>query len=85
VRYRFISEEKGRYPIRLLCGVMRVTWSAYHAYQNGKSYVASATKATFSERVKAVFYQHRRRYGSRRIVVAEFKAEGVSVGRFVVR
>ena len=58
--------------------------SAYHAYQSGKSYVVSATKAALGERVRAVFYCHRRRYGSRRIV-AEIKAESVSVGRFVVR
>ena len=84
MRYRFIDKEEALYPLWLLCRVMRVSRSAYHAYQSGKSYVVSATKAALGERVKAVFYQHRRRYGSRRIV-AEIKAEGVSVGRFVVR
>jgi len=84
VRYRFIDEEKASYPLGLLCRVMRVSRSAYHAYQSGDSYVVNATKAALGERVKAVFYRHRRRYGSRRIV-AEIKAEGVSVGRFVVR
>lgn len=63
---------------------MRVSKSAYHAYQSGKSYVVSAEKAVLGEQVKAVFYRHHRRYGSRRIA-AELTAEGVSVGRFVVR
>jgi transposase InsO family protein len=64
--------------------VLRVSQSAYHAYQSGKSYVVSAEKAALGERVEAVFYRHRRRYGSRRIV-AEFTAEGLSVGRCAVR
>ena len=63
---------------------MQVSRSAYHAYQSGKSYVVSVTKAALGEGVKAIFYRHQRRYGSRRIA-AEFKAEGVSVGRFAVR
>ncbi len=84
MRYRFIGEEKARYPLRLLCRVMRVSGSAYHAYQSGKSYVVSAKKAVLGERVKSVFYQHRRRYGARRIV-AELAAEGIIAGRHLVR
>ncbi len=63
---------------------MRVSESAYLAYQNGKSYVVSAKKVAISEQIKAVFYRHRRRYGARRIV-AELKADGVNVGRWLVR
>jgi putative transposase len=63
---------------------MRVSRGAYQAYQSGKSYVVSAERAVLGARVKAIFYRHRRRDGARRIV-AEIKAEGVSVGRFVVR
>jgi transposase InsO family protein len=84
VRYLFIDAEKASSPLGLLCRVMRVSRSAYHDYQSGNSYVVNALKAALGERVKAVFYRHRRRYGSRRIV-AESKAEGVSVGRCVVR
>jgi transposase InsO family protein len=63
---------------------MRVSGSAYHAYRRGRSYVVSAKKVAISEQIKAVFYRYRRRYGARR-VVAELKAEGVSVGRWLVR
>ncbi len=63
---------------------MRVSESAYHAYRKGKSYVVSAQKAAIGEQVKGVFYRHRRRYGARRIV-AELKAEGINVGRWLVR
>lgn len=63
---------------------MEVSRSAYHAYMRNKSYVTSAAKAAIGEQVKDVFYQHRRRYGTRRIA-AQLKAEGVRAGRFAVR
>jgi transposase InsO family protein len=63
---------------------MRVSRSAYDAYRRGKSHVVSARKAAVGEQVKAVFYRHRRRYGSRRIA-AELAAEGVKAGRHLVR
>ncbi len=63
---------------------MRVSPSAYHAYQSGKTYMLSRVKAQLAKQVEAVFYQHRRRYGSRRIR-AELTAQGISVGRFQVR
>ena len=63
---------------------MRVSPSAYHAYRSGKTYVPSRTKAAVAAQVEAVFYQHRRRYGARRIC-AELLAQGISVGRFQVR
>ena len=63
---------------------MRVSRSAYHGYAKGKSYVLSEAKAMIAKQVAAVFAEHRRRYGSRRIV-AELKAQGSPLGRFQVR
>ncbi len=63
---------------------MEVSRSAYHAYTRGKSHKMSPAKAAIGEQVKEVFYQHRRRYGARRIA-AQLKAEGVKAGRFSVR
>lgn len=72
-------------PVGLLCRVMKVSESAYHDYRSGKSYIVSAAKAALGKRVEAVFYRHRRRYGTRRIE-AELTAEGVSrAGRCGVR
>lgn len=63
---------------------MRVSESAYHDYRAGRSHVVSPEKGAIGERVKAIFYEHRRRYGARRIA-AELKAAGVNAGRFRVR
>lgn len=58
--------------------------SAYHDYRRGRSHALSARKVAIGERVEAVFYDHRRRYGARRIA-AQLRAEGVAAGRRQVR
>ncbi len=63
---------------------MRVSKSAYQDYRRGRSCVVRAGKVAIGAQVEAVFYQHRRRYGARRIA-AELKAEGGSAGRHLVR
>jgi transposase InsO family protein len=63
---------------------MRVSRSAYNDHRSGKSHLVSDSKAALGERVEAVFYRHRRRYGTRRIA-AELRAEGVGAGRCAVR
>jgi putative transposase len=63
---------------------MRVSRSAYYDYHAGRSQVVGTRKAALGEQVRAIFYEHRRRYGSRR-VAAELRAEGISAGRQAVR
>ncbi len=63
-----------------LCRVLRISEAAYYAWHKGKTYRLSRKKSNLADRVKEVFYLHRRRYGARRIS-AELKAEGVAVGR----
>lgn len=64
--------------------MLRVSRSAYHDYRAGRSCVVSPRKAALGERVRVVFYGHRRRYGARRIA-AQLRAEGVRAGRRAVR
>ncbi len=63
---------------------MRVSRSAYHGYRSGNSHAVSAESSGLGERVKAIFDDHRRRYGARRIA-AQLRAEGIGAGRFAVR
>lgn len=58
---------------------MRVSASAYYAYARGASFRETAAQAVCRKKVEACFYEHRRRYGSRRIA-AELK-----IGRCKVR
>ena len=63
---------------------MQVSRSAYYAYERGESHAFSPQKATIAAQVRAEFYRHRRRYGSRRLA-AELKEQGICCGRFQVR
>ena len=58
---------------------MRVSSSAYYAYARGASHRETAAQAVCREKVETCFYEHRRRYGTRRIA-AELK-----IGRQRVR
>jgi putative transposase len=48
---------------------MKVSVSAFYAYQRGASYRKTKRQAELDERVRNCFYFHRRRYGTRRIAV----------------
>ena len=54
---------------------MQVSASAYYAWARGASHQETEAQAACREKVAACFYEHRRRYGSRRI------AAELSIGR----
>ncbi|HNM27247.1 MAG TPA: IS3 family transposase [Saprospiraceae bacterium] len=72
-----LSSEFG---IRVLCRVLSVCFSSFYAWKRGASYRISAAKLDLAGRVKAVFEEHRRRYGAIRIS-KELQAQGIKIGR----
>ncbi len=58
---------------------MQVSASAYYAYERGKTYRETAAQKICREKVQECFYEHRRRYGSRRI------AKQLQIGRSKAR
>ncbi|WP_223860884.1 IS3 family transposase [Spirosoma validum] len=58
--------------------------TAYYRYQRGDSYKPTVEKGNKQQLIEQVFTDHKRRYGSRRIV-AELKEKGYEVGRHQVR
>jgi len=52
--------------------MMKVSTSAYYAYARGDTYRETTVQQKCREKVRVCFYEHRRRYGSRRIA-AELK------------
>jgi len=61
-----------------LCGCIGVSSSGYYQYKKGSQKSELAQK--IERRVIAIFRQHKRRYGTRRIV-SELLDEGIKVGR----
>ena len=57
---------------------------AYYAHTAGRTYRPTAQKEQQQTEVKDLFIEHKRRYGSRRILRA-LKAKGEIIGRDAVR
>lgn len=74
-----IQEQASYYKVKELCQALGVSRSGYYAWRNRVPLLDALTP-----KVKQVFWQHSRRYGSRRIR-AELKAEGEMIGRDRVR
>jgi len=72
------------YSIQLLCEVLEVNRSCYYAWKKGETYTINDKNKTMEEQVIDVFHQHKRRYGTRRIV-AELRNQGVRLSQYKVR
>jgi putative transposase len=68
----------------MLCRVMKVTRSGYYSYRNQGSYQKSPKEIELGKQVREVFFENRRRYGSRRITIA-LQNKGFKIGRYLVR
>lgn len=68
--FQFIRDHAGRWPIRLMCRVLEVSASGYHAWRNRlESVRARANRALLAE-VRRIHGEHHGRYGSPRMNAA---------------
>lgn len=76
MKYEFIMEERGQYPLRLLCRTLAVSRSGYyrHLRRPSEGNRSSANRELVTE-IRAIVATHARRYGSPR-VTAELKRRG---------
>jgi len=79
--YRYIAQRQGQVPVRQLCQVLRVSASAYYAWQRRQR---PAPEPAWQVVVRAEFRWHVARYGTRRLR-AELHAQGYQVGRWRIR
>lgn len=84
------AASKGECEVSAVCAAVGVNRTSYYKWsaRRGKAQETGSSGAAggeaLGEQVEAVFWQHSRRYGTRRIV-AELKAVGVKAGRGRVR
>lgn len=81
MRYSFIHRERQRYPLTVLCQVLRVSRSGYYAFLTGRPTIPDHAMVA---QVRRLHYASRRTYGQRRLCQA-LRAEGVLVGRWRTR
>lgn len=82
--YGLIGALSAHFSVDKVCRLLQVSRSAYYDFRGGKTYEMGAVKQRQADAVAEVFWMHKRRYGTRRIV-AELKAQGMPLGRQRVR
>jgi len=84
-RLAFIATHMGNHSIRLLCRVLCVSRSWFHAWQRtAPERVARAARhETLIEQIKTIFEESKQRYGAPRIH-AELRARGYRVSRKLI-
>ncbi len=67
-----------------MCKILGASKSSYYDYVNEKTYLSSEEKLLLLSEVKDIFYFHKKRYGSLRIL-EEMKEKGYEIGLYRIR
>jgi putative transposase len=78
--FRFIRAEKANHSVSLMCRLLGVSRSGFHAWERRAPSQRSLHDAWLVERMRAIHADSRETYGSPR-VHAELRRQGVRVGR----
>lgn len=79
--YRAIQDlEKESFPVSLLCEALNVSRSAYYAWRQDELSERRREDNRLRPLIRSIFWEHRRRYGARRIAV-ELAARHEPCGR----
>ena len=74
--YRLIDAEKASYSVSLLCKVLKVSRSGYHAWKDRPPSKRARENAALTERIREIHHSSRETYGYPR-VHAELRAVGI--------
>ena len=85
MKYQFIQDSEPLFPIHSLCQMMQVSRSAYYEYKTGKSHQVSQSEKEARKAVESAFWDHKQRYGSRRLRVELQETLGLPMGRHRLR
>lgn len=67
MRYAFIAEKKVAFPVAVLCRVLCVSRSGFYAYLSEPETEQEKRDAALAAKTRAVFHEHKGRYGSPRV------------------
>lgn len=80
MKYGFIREHAGRWPVKKLCQVLGVQRSAYYAWREQPCRVIAPEELALRRRMKALFAASRGSLGSR-MMMNNLRQEGFEIGR----
>jgi putative transposase len=78
--YRFIAAEKANHSISLMCRLLGVSRSGFHAWERRPPSDRALADAWLGERIAAIHRESRGTYGSRRVHAA-LQRQGIRIGR----
>jgi len=78
VKYAFILSELMAYPLSVVCWVLNVTQSGFHAWRGRAPSKRAQERGSLSEIIRKVFDAHRGRYGAPRIYRVLCERDGYS-------
>ena len=77
--FRFIAAEKTNHPISLMCRVLGVSRSGFHAWEQRPASARAVADAALTERIREMYARSRDSYGARRIYL-DLRDEDMRVG-----
>jgi putative transposase len=83
MRFAFIKEHQGTWPVQVTCGVLNVSRSGFYAWSRRPESDREQRKKELISKIQLVHEKSRRTYGSPRVTV-ELKDQGVNVCRNTV-
>lgn len=79
--YRFIAAEKVNHPISVMCQMLGVSRSGYHAWATRPPSDRTLSDAWLTERIREIHAENRAVYGAPRVHAELRLAHGIRVGR----
>jgi putative transposase len=79
--FRFIAAEKAHHPISLMCRMLEVSASGYHAWARRAPSDRQLSDAWLTEKIRQIHAKNRGVYGAPRVHAELGMAHGVRVGR----
>ena len=80
MRYRFVQQHQGQFRVIALCRVMKVTRSAYYAWQKRRPSPRQQENETLLVKIRQFFTRSQGTYGSLRIL-RDLREEGFTCGK----
>ena len=81
--FDFIKSHEKIFPIEKMCKVLKVSQSGYYRWKNNVFSNRTLKKNTIKEKITAVYFESKQRYGSPRITI-ELNALGYKISRISV-
>jgi putative transposase len=79
--FRFIAAEKANHPISLMCQMLGVSRSGFHAWQHRAPSDRALSDAWLTERIRQIHAENRSVYGAPRVHAELRLTHGIRVGR----